>query len=59
LPYVWIPVGLLDDDAGLRLVAHLSLASKAKWDLSIAEGQCFQELPSDLLAFINTLQSDE
>lgn len=29
----WIPVGLLDEDPGLKLTHHLHVASKAPWEI--------------------------
>jgi len=29
---VWLPVGLLGDHPGIRLVRHLHLESRAGWD---------------------------
>lgn len=28
----WVPVGLLDDDPGVRVALHIYVASKAPWD---------------------------
>lgn len=41
----WVPVGLLEDDAELELVAHLFVGSRAAWD-RVAEGvEHFDEMP--------------
>ncbi len=41
----WIPVGLLEDSAELKLVAHLFVGSRASWDI-VAEGaEHFDEMP--------------
>lgn len=41
----WVPVGLLEDDAGLELVAHLFVGSRAAWD-RVADGvKQFDEMP--------------
>jgi len=41
----WVPAGLLEGGAGLRVGAHLYVASRAPWDV-IAEGALeFDEMP--------------
>jgi hypothetical protein len=30
---VWVPAGLLEDDAGLTLKQHIHVASKARWEI--------------------------
>ncbi|MCP4391088.1 MAG: GFA family protein [Gammaproteobacteria bacterium] len=41
----WVPVGLLEDDAELELVAHLFVGSRAAWD-RVADGvEQFDEMP--------------
>jgi len=54
-PYVWIPAGLLEDEGKLEIVAHLCVASKASWDATDFEGNCYEQLP-DLQEFIAMLQ---
>jgi hypothetical protein len=56
LPYYWVPAGLLDDDAQLKLIAQLHMASKAAWDVAEASGTHYEALPDDLVAFIAELQ---
>ena len=41
----WVPVGLLEGDAGLRVGAHLFVASKAPWDVIPDAGVHFDEMP--------------
>lgn len=54
----WIPVGLLEDNAELELVAHLFVGSRAPWD-RIADGVMhFEEMP-DSEALDRLLQRDE
>lgn len=55
-PYYWIPVGLLEDNGNLEVVAHLYTNSKAPWDTSVTHGVFYEELPPDLLEFIDYLQ---
>jgi hypothetical protein len=58
LPYIWIPAGLLDTSGKFDIVAHLCVASKAGWDTSLAPATCHDALPSDLDAFIASLQPE-
>jgi hypothetical protein len=39
----WVPVGLLDDDPGLRIGGHIFVGSKAAWDEIAGEAPQFQE----------------
>ena len=41
----WVPVGLLEDAAGLQVGAHLFVASKAPWDVIPDAGEHFDEMP--------------
>jgi hypothetical protein len=41
----WVPVGLLEDDAGLELGAHLFVGSRASWDVIGDAGEHFDEMP--------------
>jgi hypothetical protein len=41
----WVPVGLLEDDAGLELGAHLFVGSRASWDVIAGAGEHFDEMP--------------
>jgi hypothetical protein len=41
----WVPVGLLEGDAGLRVGAHLFVASKAPWDVIPDAAEHFDEMP--------------
>ncbi len=42
----WIPAGLLEDDIGLEIVAHIYTKSKACWDMIPTTGIQFDEMPS-------------
>lgn len=55
LPYFWIPAGLLEDGSGLKIIAHLCVASKADWDTSPLQGACYDELPnlSEFIALLH------
>lgn len=58
LPYYWVPAGLLEFnalDAGLAVVAHLHLASKAAWDGADAAATGFAAMPgfADLLDLLH------
>lgn len=53
--YVWIPAGLLNDDAQLEIVAHVCASSKAAWDTAPLQGVCYEHLPDDLQAFFAML----
>ncbi len=41
----WIPVGLLEENGELELVAHLYVASRASWDVIADAGEQFDEMP--------------
>ena len=41
----WVPVGLLENTAGLRVGAHLFVASRAAWDVVADSGVHFDEMP--------------
>jgi len=51
----WIPAGLLEEDQGQQIVAHIYIASKASWDQIPESGQHFDEMP-DLETFFAILQ---
>jgi len=42
----WVPVGLLEDEGGLELGAHLYVASRASWDIIADVGEHYAEMPS-------------
>lgn len=42
----WVPVGLLEHGEGLRVGAHLFVASKAPWDVIPDSGERFDEMPN-------------
>lgn len=54
LPYIWIPAGLLEDSGQLEIVAHLCVASRARWDATPLHGACFDSLPrfAELMALL-------
>ncbi len=41
----WVPVGLLENGEGLRVGAHLFVASRAPWDVIADVGEHFDEMP--------------
>jgi hypothetical protein len=41
----WVPVGLLEAGNGLRLGAHVFVASRASWDVIADAGEHFDEIP--------------
>jgi len=41
----WVPVGLLEGGEGLRIGAHVYVASRAPWDVIAESGQQFDEMP--------------
>ncbi len=41
----WIPAGLLEDEDGLEIVAHIYTQSKASWEEITASGKHFDEMP--------------
>jgi len=51
----WIPAGLLEDDEGQQVVAHIYTGSKASWDQIPVSGQHFNEMP-DVDTLFNILQ---
>lgn len=54
LPYVWVPVGLLEDDERLAIGLQVFLASKAAWDVAPAPGVAYETCPP-LQEFIRLL----
>lgn len=44
-PNTWIPAGLLEAQARLKVVADVNLASRAAWDSSVPIGVQFDEFP--------------
>lgn len=55
LLYYWVPAGLLDETEGLEVAAHLSLDSKAAWDI-IPQGDArhYAKVP-DMMDLLNLL----
>lgn len=53
--YYWVPAGLLDDDAGIEICAHLFVGSKAAWDVIAAPGVQFDTMPAlaEVLALLH------
>ncbi len=43
--YYWVPAGLLEDDAGIELAAHLFVGSRAAWDRIADAGRHYDEMP--------------
>jgi hypothetical protein len=56
--YVWVPSGLLDDDAPLRIGAQLFLGSRQSWDRSTEGGMQYETAPG-LQDFIAELHGDK
>lgn len=51
----WIPAGLLEDEDGLEIVAHIYTQSKASWEDINASGKHFDEMP-DIESLYGALQ---
>jgi hypothetical protein len=53
--YVWVPSGLLDDDAPLRIGAQLFLGSRQSWDLPPEDGMQHETAPAleELIALLH------
>jgi len=43
----WVPVGLLENGEGLRIAAHMFVASRAPWDVIAGGVEQFDEMPDD------------
>lgn len=43
--YYWIPIGLLDVDDDVEVVAHFCLSSKSNWHQLSDNAKAFDELP--------------
>lgn len=41
----WVPVGLIDGEPDLTIVAHIYTGSKANWETTVLDGECFDEMP--------------
>ena len=52
---IWIPVGLLEDNESLEIVAHLHVGSKASWETISNSGTHYEEMPS-IEALIQAMQ---
>lgn len=44
-PYFWVPAGLLEGNAPLKISAHLCVGSKASWDVIAAPGTQYDAMP--------------
>ena len=55
-PYYWVPVGTLDSNVSVEVVAHLCTASKPNWDLIPSGSVRYDELP-DIPTLLNELNS--
>ena len=51
----WIPAGLLEDEDGLEIVAHIYTQSKASWEEITTSGKHFDEMP-DIESLYKALQ---
>jgi len=53
--YVWVPAGLLENGAEMRIVAHLHVESKARWDVLPGVGERYDGSPplGELLALLH------
>jgi hypothetical protein len=54
----WVPAGLLEQGAGLRVAAHVFVASRAPWDVVADVGEHFDEMP-DAEALKKLLQREQ
>jgi len=54
--YYWVPAGLLDDDAGLQVGAHVFVGSKAAWEMIAAGAPQYETMP-ELSEFISLLHT--
>ena len=54
--FYWIPAGLLEDEIGLEVVAHIYTKFKASWDEIPIDGTHFDEMPG-LQEFQSVLQA--
>lgn len=52
--FYWVPAGLLEEGAALKVVAHLFVGSKAHWDVIATDGMRFETMPdlTTLLALL-------
>ncbi|MDH4274116.1 MAG: GFA family protein [Gammaproteobacteria bacterium] len=55
LPYIWIPVGLLDKTGHKDVFAHIFVGSKADWENTPTSGLVYDTVP-ELSEFIAMLQ---
>ena len=53
----WVPAGLLDEHANLRVVADVYLGSKAAWDSAEPNGLQHEDLP-EFKAFLDLLRGE-
>jgi len=44
--YYWVPAGLLEDNIGLEVVAHICTSSKANWEEISTKGKQYDEMPN-------------
>lgn len=51
----WIPAGLLDDDSGIKVVAHILTGSKAEWDTISDDVVQYKGMPAveELMGVLN------
>lgn len=56
-PYYWVPAGLLDDGADLKVIAHLFVGSKAHWD-AIGPGAAQYETMPNLPTLVALLRDE-
>jgi hypothetical protein len=56
-PYYWVPVGLLDDEQELEIVAHVFVGSKASWEIISQQGVRYETIP-ELPEFIALLHAE-
>ena len=57
LPYHWIPLGLIEDDVKMEVVAHLCNSAKARWDAYDPQhATIYEQAPGHIAEFIESLQ---
>jgi len=56
-PYYWVPIGLLDVERSLQIVAHVFVGSKASWEVNSQQGLRYETIPK-LSEFIALLHAD-
>ena len=58
LPYVWIPVGLLENTGRSDVFAHLFVGSKGDWEKTPSSGIVYDTMP-EVSEFVALLQKTE